>query len=301
MQAEEKLISRLGFNRVKVNEPMSLHTYMKVGGPADIFFEAKSVDDLVEAVRAALEAGVDYTVIGQGANVLVSDKGVRGLVILNRADKIKFLPHGFVEVDSGVALVELTRQASQRGLSGLERMIRVPASVGGAIFMNAGDTGRKEFFGELVVQITVLTREGHIKKLYPEQAGFDYRTSVFQTSGETILSAKLSLKAMSKSEIEEKVKNILERKMNHPAGATVGSTFRNPPDHHAGELIEKAGLKGTQVGGAKISEKHANFILNTGEAKATDVKALIDLMKKTVEEKFGIELQEEVRYLGEWK
>jgi len=194
----------------------------------------------------------------------------------------------------------LMRQATSRGLGGLERMMRVPASVGGAIYMNAGDTGKGEFFGELVVQITVLSREGHVKKIYPEQAGFEYRKSNFQTSGDVILSAKLSLKTANKEEIEAKVKDILERKVNHPAGATVGSTFKNPPGGHAGELLEKSALKGTQIGGAKVSEKHGNFIINTGNAKAGDVKALIDLMKKTVEEKFAIELEEEVRYLGDW-
>lgn len=301
MDPEEQLIKKLGFNRIKVNEPMNLHTYMKVGGPADVYFEAKTETELVEAVKAAQEFGVPYFVLGQGANVLVSDKGIRGLVILNQTSSIKFLPHGFVEVDSGVNIVELMREAQKRGLSGLERMIRVPATVGGAIFMNAGDTGRGEFFGHLVVQIKILDKDGQIKKIYPEDAGFDYRTSRFQSSGEAILSAKIALKPANKEEIEARVKDILERKVNHPAGATVGSTFRNPPGHHAGELVEKAGLKGTQIGGAKISEKHGNFIINTGQATASDVKGLIDLMKKTVEEKFNIELEEEVRYLGEWK
>ncbi|MDP2671572.1 MAG: UDP-N-acetylmuramate dehydrogenase [bacterium] len=300
MDPEEKLINKLGFNRVRVNEPMSSHTYMKVGGPADVFLEVKTEEELIEAVGLAREFEVPYYILGQGANVLISDKGIRGLVILNRTSAIKFLPHGFVEVESGVNMVQLMLEASKRGLSGLERMMRVPSSVGGAIFMNAGDTGKGEFFGHLVAQIKVLTPEGKIEKVYPEKAGFDYRTSRFQGSGEVILSAKIALKISNKKEIEERVKDILQRKVNHPAGATVGSTFRNPPGGHAGELIEKAGLKGKQIGGAKISEKHGNFIINTGSAKAADVKALVDLMKKEVEEKFNIELLEEVRYLGDW-
>ena len=297
---QEKLIKKLGFNRVRVNEPMSEHTYMKVGGPADIFLEVKSQSELVEAVNAARECGVPITILGHGANVLVSDKGIRGLVILNRTSDIKFLPHGFVEVDSGANVLQLTLEAAKRGLGGLERMTRVPASVGGAIYMNAGDTGRGEFFGQLVAQIKVLDKEGKVKKIYPEQAGFAYRTSRFQESGEIILSAKLSLPAQTKGQIDNKIKDILSRKNLHPAGPSVGSTFRNPPGEHAGELIERAELKGKEIGGAKISERHANFIINTGVAKAGDVKALIDLMKKTVAQKFNIDLEEEVRYLGEW-
>lgn len=300
MSPEERFINKIGFNRVRVNEPMSAHTYMKVGGPADLFFEATNEEELIEAVKLAQEVGLDYVILGQGANVLVSDKGVRGLVILNKTKEIKFLPHGFVEVSSGVNMVELQREATKRGLSGLERMIRVPASVGGAVFMNAGDTGKKEFFGDLVAQIKVLTKEGQVKKIYPENAGFEYRSSIFQENGDVVLSVKIALKPAKKEEIEERVKDILERKVNHPAGATLGSTFRNPAGEHAGALIEKAGLKGTEIGGAKISEKHGNFIINTGSAKASDVKQLIELMKKTVYEKFNIELKEEVRYVGDW-
>ena len=166
--------------------------------------------------------------------------------------------------------------------------------------MNAGDTGKKEFFGDLVVSITVINKEGEIKKLPSDAANFTYRTSSFQESGEVILSAKLQLPKMTKAEIDEKVRDIMIRKTHHPAGPSVGSTFRNPEGAHAGELIDKAGLKGTLIGGAKISDQHGNFIINTGNATASDVKKLIELMKKTVKEKFDIELHEEVRYLGDW-
>lgn len=295
-----KLISALGTERVKLNEPMSAHTYMKVGGPAQYYYEALTVEELRASVQTALELQIPYTVLGQGANVLVSDLGIRGLVIINKTKEIKFLPHDFVEVDSGVNLVELAREVGKRGLGGLERMTRVPGSVGGAIFMNAGDTGKKEFFGDLVLSITVLDRDGQVKKIHPDEAKFTYRTSRFQESGEVILSSKLKLPKMTQAEIDNKVKDILLRKQKHPAGPSVGSTFRNPEGYHAGDLIEKSGLKGTMIGKAKISEQHANFIINTGQAKASDIKQLIDLMKKTVKEKFGVDLVEEVRYLGDW-
>jgi len=300
MENEKFFLEKLGAEKVRLNEPMKNHTWIRVGGPADYFFEATKSQELILAVQTALEAKIPYRVIGLGANVLFSDLGFRGLVILNRTGEIKFLPHDFVEVDSGVNIINLTRKASDRGLGGLERLTKVPATVGGAIFMNAGDTGKGEFFGDLVVSIQIIDQEGRIKKIFNEDANFSYRTSRFQYNNEVIVSAKLKLQKMTKAEIDEKVKDILIRKAHHPAGPSVGSTFRNPKGAHAGALIDQCGLKGTLIGGAKISEQHANFIINTGNAKAADVKGLIDLMKTKVKEKFNIELEEEVRYLGEW-
>ncbi len=298
--AEKDLVKKLGFNRVKVSEPMKLHTNMKVGGPADFYYEARSEKELIEAVKVAVEDEVPYTIIGLGGNVLVSDKGVRGLVIVNKADQIKFLPHGFVEVEAGVENTNLIRGSAKRGLIGMERLMKVPGTVGGAVYMNAGDTGRNEFFGDLVESVKVINKKGEVKNLSKKDANFGYRTSRFQTSGEVILSVKILLKQASQQEIEEKVKDILVRKSHHPSGATVGSTFKNPENYHSGELIEKVGLKGKKIGNAKISEKHANFIINEGSATAADVKSLIDLMKKEVKEKFDTNLEEEVRYVGEW-
>ena len=297
---EKALVQKLGFNRIKLNEPMSEHTKMKVGGPADYYFEAANRKELVEAVQAAIETGVPYVVLGNGANVLVADKGIHGLVIVNKSNGLRFLPHGFAEAESGVDNTQLTKQAQNRNLLGAERLLKVPGTVGGAVFMNAGDTGGKRFFGDLVVWVETIDKEGKINKLAKDACEFSYRTSRFQRTGEIILKAKLELKETSREEIEEAVRDILVRKMHQPAGATVGSTFKNPDYDHAGRLIEQCGLKGKKIGGAKISEKHANFIINEGEAKASDVKSLIDLMRACVKEKFNVDLQEEVRYTGEW-
>ena len=297
---EEELKDRLGAHRVKINEDMKLHTNMKVGGPADYYFEAENEKDLVEAVKKALDLKIHCTVIGNGANVLVSDEGIRGLVIVNKSEKINFLSDGLVEVESGVDNTSLIREAAKKGLSGMERLMKVPGTIGGAVYMNAGDTGKKEFFGDLVESVKVIDKKGNIKTLLKDDCDFAYRSSRFQDSGEVILSVKIKLEQVDPKEIEERTKDILERKSHHPAGATVGSTFKNPENYHSGELIEKAGLKGKKIGGARISEKHANFIINEGDATATDVKNLIDLMKKTVKEKFDVDLEEEVRYIGEW-
>ena len=297
---EEELKDKLGAHRVKINEGMKLHTNMKVGGPADFYFEAENEKDLVEAVKKALDLKIHCTVIGNGANVLVSDEGIRGLVIVNKSEKINFLSDGLVEVESGVDNTSLIREAAKKGLSGMERLMKVPGTIGGAVYMNAGDTGKKEFFGDLVESIKVIDKKGNIKTLLKDDCDFAYRSSRFQNSGEVILSVKIKLEQVDPKEIEERTQDILIRKARHPAGATVGSTFKNPENYHSGELIEKVGLKGKKIGGAKISEKHANFIINEGDATATDVKNLIDLMKKTVKEKFDVDLEEEVRYIGEW-
>ena len=291
---------KLGSDRVKQNEQLSAHVYMKVGGPADLYYEAKNSKELEEVIKLSSREEIPFTLLGNGSNVLVSDKGVRGLVIKNNAEEIKLLPFGFVEVDSGVELSKLISLARNNGLTGLERLIRVPGTVGGAIFMNAGDTFKKKFIGDLVVWVEVVDKEGNIKKLELAECEFGYRSSRFQKSGEIILRVKLQLKQETKEKIEIAARDILVRKMKQPTGSSMGSTFKNPPETSAGELIEKAGLKGKQIGGAKISEVHGNFIINTGNATAKDVKDLIDLIKRTVKEKFGIDLQEEIRYIGEW-
>jgi len=298
--SEETLVKKLGFNKIKLQEPMSHHTQMRVGGPADFYFEGGSAKELAEVVGTAIKEGVSYTILGNGANVLVSDKGIRGLVIANKAKGLKFLPPGFIEAETGVDNAQLIKEAKNRDLMGTERLLKVPGTIGGAVFMNAGDTGRQKFFGDLVVSVEVIDKEGQIKKLLKEDCEFGYRSSRFQKTGEVILKAKLQLKEASREEIEEAAKDILVRKMHHPSGATVGSTFKNPDYDHAGKLIEGCGLKGKKIGGAKISEKHANFIINDGGATAANVRALIELMKKSVKEKFNVDLQEEVRYLGEW-
>ena len=298
--SEEALVKKLGFNKIKLQEPMSHHTQMRGGGPADFYYEATSAKELAEAVGIAIKEGVSYTVLGNGANVLVSDKGIRGLVIVNKSGGLRFLPHGFIEAETGVDNTQWIKEAKDRNLLGTERLLKVPGTVGGAVFMNAGDTGRQKFFGDLVVSVEAIDKEGKLKKLKKEECDFGYRSSRFQKTGEVVLKAKLQLKEATREEIEESAKDILVRKMHHPSGATVGSTFKNPDYDHAGRLIEQCGLKGKKIGGAKISEKHANFIINEGGATAANVRALIELMKKSVKEKFNVDLQEEVRYLGEW-
>lgn len=297
----EQLLEKLGKDKVKINEPLANHTNFMVGGPADFYYEAETSDEVAQSIKTARELNLPFFIIGGGANVLVGDLGIRGLVIKNNASKIKFLPHDFIEADSGVPNTELIKKTAEQNLSGFERLMKVPGTLGGAIFMNAGDTGTKSFIGDLVQSVRVLDPSNQIKTIRAEEAEFGYRSSRFQKSGEIILSAVLQLKKVSKEKIEENLKDIIVRKSHHPGGKTIGSTFKNPPGNFAGKLLEESGLKGYQIGGAKFSENHANFIINDGTATAKDIKSLIDLAKKTVKEKFGIDLEEEVRYVGEFK
>lgn len=294
------LVANLGFNRVKLDEPLAPFTYIKVGGSADILYISNNKDELSYAVKLARKLQIPFTILGCGGNVLISDKGIRGLVIINRSNYIKFLTNGFLEVDSGVTMTELIKETTDRLYTGLERMLKVPATVGGAVVMNAGHTAKKEFFGDLVVSVEVLNQNSEIKKIMKKDCNFSYRASRFQTSNEIILGVMLHLEKVDKKVIEEKVRDILVIKQIQPAGPTMGSTFRNPEGFSAGFLLDEAGLKGKQVGSAKISEKHANFIINTGSAKATDIQKLMELMKEKVRSKFNIELVEEIKLVGDW-
>jgi len=188
---KEKLIQELGAGRIKMNEPLSAHVYMKVGGPADFYYEAQNAKELEMVVHLAIKEKIPCTLIGNGANVLVSDKGVRGLVVQNQSKNIKFLPYNFVEVDSGVDNADLILAAKNRSLTGMERLLKVPGTIGGAIYMNAGDTGRKDFFGDLVTWVEVINTKGDTKKLRKEDCDFSYRSSRFQARDATALRGTL--------------------------------------------------------------------------------------------------------------
>jgi UDP-N-acetylmuramate dehydrogenase len=288
----------------KVQENISLapYTAARIGGPADIFIIANSVDDLVEIMTAIWQQGLSYIVLGGGSNVLVSDKGVRGAVVLNRARKVKFYNGDQLKVwvESGVTFSNLANRCASKGLSGLEWAAGIPGTVGGAVVGNAGAFG-SDMSGNLTVA-EVLTKNG--REQWPvEKMGYGYRTSVLKgSSGKAIvLSAELRLKNAIKDSVSAKIGQFSERrKRTQPPGASMGSMFKNPDGDRAGRLIEAAGLKGTRIGNAEISPLHGNFFVNYGETKASDMRALIELAQKTVMAKFGVNLELEVELIGDW-
>ena len=296
-------VLRLHFG-VAVQENVSLapYTSARIGGPADVFVVVKSANELMGVMKVIWEQGVPYTIVGGGSNVLVSDKGVRGVVVLDRAKDVRFESgdQPTVWCEAGVIFSNLANRCASKGLSGLEWAATVPGTIGGAVYGNAGAFGG-DMSGNLI-WADVLTKNGR-EKISVEKMDYGYRTSALKRSDETviILSALLRLKNATKDEVSAKINEISERrKATQPPGASMGSMFKNPAGDHAGRLMEAAGLKGTRIGTAEISTLHGNFFVSHGETKAEDVRALIRLAQKTVAEKFNVKLELEVELVGEW-
>ena len=271
------------------------YTIFKIGGPAKYFFVARTKENLVSAIKKARENNWPCFVLGGGSNVLVSDKGFKGLVIKIQNTKYKIQDTEIV-AEAGVFLGTLINVATKLSLTGLEWAAGIPGTLGGAVFGNAGAFGQS--MKDIVREVELFdTKVGKIKVFKNKDCKFSYRESIFKKNKNLIIiSLILKMKKGRKKEIQKKIKKYLAyKKETQPLSyASAGSVFKNPPGKSAGELIEKAGLKGKTIGGAQISKKHANFIINKGKAKAEDVKKLISLVKKTVKKKFGTSLEEEI-------
>ncbi len=293
-----QLRDQFGSTRVRQDELLAKHCNWRVGGPADLFVRCDSAEELITAVRAAQASQVPVTIIGFGANILVSDKGVRGLVVLNRAQRITFLGKAALEADSGANLAILAKEAAKHGIGGLEFLIGIPGTVGGAVTVNAGT--RTEWISTVVRAVRVLRNDGKLAWLQPAQLGYAYRNSILKQTGEVVVTAKLQGSPNDPRAVAENMARHLQVRKHQPTGPSTGSVFTNPAGDFAGRLIEAAGLKGFQIGGAKVSEMHANFILNVGQAQAADMQAVIEHIKREVQRRCGVKLEEEIRYVGEW-
>jgi UDP-N-acetylmuramate dehydrogenase len=285
------------------NVLLSKYTTFRIGGRAKYFFKARNKKELISAIKFAKSKRLPFFVLGGGSNLLVSDKGFRGVVIKIQITNYKFQTNSKsqitgISVGAGLSLSKLVQLAAEKGLSGLEWAVGIPGTVGGAVYGNAG--AFKKSMKDITKTVTVLEGGFKIKKYKNKDCRFGYRDSVFKHNKNLIIiSTELKLKKGEKKEIQKKIKENLEyKKRVQPLNyASAGSIFKNPHNFSAGELIEKCGLKGKKIGGAKISEKHANFIVNLKKAKAKDVKNLINLIKKEVKKKFKINLEEEIRFL----
>ncbi len=297
--------------RARRNEALAGHTTFRIGGPAEVWLAVESAPELVQAVTLARRHGAPVLVLGSGANVLVSDAGVRGLVIENRASRVDFPPVAQVEtgaevlltVESGVALPSLARRCARRGLSGLEWAVGVPGTVGGAVVNNAGAYGSD--LAHNLAQVELLSPGGEQLWQAVEWLAYDYRSSRLKRQAGrdrwVVLQARLKLQVAPPAEIEARMAAFNQRrKASQPPGATIGSMFKNPPGDYAGRLIEAAGLKGYRQGQAQISPVHANFFQNLGGATAAEVLALIQTVRTAVKQKFGIELELEIELVGEF-
>lgn len=281
-----------------VHEPLSRHTSLGIGGPADCLIFPENLTELRAVVLFAREREIPLLILGHGTNLLVRDEGFRGMVIsLQKATSYYNCSGVMVKTGSSVAMPVLAREVSNRGLSGMEFAAGIPGTVGGAVYMNAGAFGY--YTGDLVEEVVTMDLEGHLNTRRRETLSFAYRWSNFQDEDVIILETTLSFKPGDSQEIEALLNSMLsKRAARHPRQPNAGSVFRNPAEQGAGSLIEQAGLKGATVGGAQISPQHGNFIVNTGNASAADVLNLINMAREKVREMSGVELQLEIRVVG---
>ncbi|HET6202612.1 MAG TPA: UDP-N-acetylmuramate dehydrogenase [Planctomycetota bacterium] len=295
---ERSLVAAFGRERVRAGALLGPICSWGAGGAADLLFTAQSAEDLLRAARICREAGPPLTLLGGGANVLVSDRGIRGLVVRNRAERVESRGDAGFEAESGALLTALARRALDARVAGFEFLVGIPGTVGGAVVGNAGTRAR--WFSEVLESVLLLGPDGQVRREGPEALRFGYRDSRVKRSGEVVLSAVVRGTPDEPSSIARRMAAFLEQRRGQPAGPSAGSVFRNPPGDFAGRLIESCGLKGRRIGGAEISRMHANFILNTGAATARDIRSLVEVAKEEVARRAGVALEEEIRYLGEW-
>ncbi len=290
--------------RLQENILMANYTTAHVGGPADAAVIAQSAAELENAVQNLWDLKVSFFLLGSGSNVLVSDAGLRGVVVINRAHTVKIDMHTTpptVWAESGANLSATTRQLALRGLSGLEWAANIPGSVGGAVYGNAGAYGMD--VKACLVLAEILHRTQGRQSWPGARLEFDYRSSILKRDpGQAVvLAARFGLTTSTKDEVQARMDSYnAQRRRSQPPGASLGSMFKNPEGDYAGRLIEAAGLKGTRIGGAKISKMHANFFVNDQHASAKDIWELIQLAHRTVLDKFGVDLELEVELLGDW-
>lgn len=292
----------VGNNRVVAKEPMSKHTTFRIGGNADIVIEPAD-EKQIAGVRSLLSnMGIPYVILGNGSNVLVGDKGIRGAVIILGNAFSDYVAEGEkIIAKAGIKLSRLANFALENELSGLEFAAGIPGTLGGALYMNAGAYGGE--MKQIVESVSYIDENGEIREKYVNDCRFGYRTSIFVQNPDWIITGcKLKLYKGNKDEIRSYMEDLAERRtskqpLNFPSA---GSTFKRPEGHFAGKLIQDAGLMGYRVGGACVSEKHAGFVVNDRNASAKDVRELIEQVKKKVYELSGVELEPEVKFIGEF-
>ncbi len=282
------------------NEPMSRHTTFRIGGPADMFVSVKSPEEAAELIRLAKKNNVPYMVMGNGSNMLVGDKGLRGLVIQIGSQLAGCEIHGTtVTAGAGILMSRLASEILRSELTGFEALSGIPGTLGGCIYMNAGAYGGE--IRNVISSVAYLDDEGELHEISGGDCRFGYRTSIFAQGGKYIVSAVLELDEGSYDDIKASMAEYGRRRSEKQplSMPSAGSTFKRPEGHFAGKLIQDAGLMGYSIGGAQVSDKHAGFIVNKGGATAADVLALIKHIQKTVKERFDVVLEPEVRLIGE--
>lgn len=297
----KKLLSILKEEQVKKDEPMKSHTTFRVGGPADYFVTPQTAEEVAKVIETCTQEKVPYYIVGNGSNLLVSDKGYEGVIIqiYKQMNQVK-VEGAQIHAQAGALLSMIAKRALDAELTGFEFAAGIPGTLGGACVMNAGAYGGE--MKDVLKSVTVLTDKGEVKTLAKEELELGYRTSVIAKKGYIVLEAVLELQKGEKEKIQAVMDDLKERRvtkqpLEYPSA---GSTFKRPEGYFAGKLIQDAGLRGFQVGGAQVSEKHCGFVINKDQATASDVMNLMNQVSDKVYEEFGVRLQPEVKRLGEF-
>ena len=298
----KKFCDLLGEERVFTGEAMSRHTTFKIGGPADYFLMPDKDTDVGRIVKICKESAIPYFILGNGSNLLVGDGGYRGAVIQIYKNMSAVTVEGTeITVQAGALLSSVAAAAKNAALTGFEFAGGIPGTMGGAVVMNAGAYGGE--MKDVLIEVTVMDEEGEIVTLPADKLELGYRTSIIKTAGYIVLEAKLQLKEGNPEVIRETMKDLTIRRttkqpLEYPSA---GSTFKRPEGYFAGKLIMDSGLAGYQVGGAQVSEKHCGFVINAGGATARDVRTLMDNVRDIVYKKYGVTLEPEVKFLGDFE
>lgn len=304
MTALDRLGSDLErFGSVVRNASMARRTTFGIGGPADILVTVRTADDLAGAVIAARDAGQPAFVLGSGSNILVADEGIRGVVVDNRARRRDEVARGTERLESGVSLAGFARRACREGLAGLSWAVGIPGTLGGGVAYNAGAYGG--CLADVITRARVLAADGRIEWWPAEDLGLMYRESVFTREtlkDRVVLEVELALRPADAGPLLAEAAAYDERRLDaQPRGRSAGSMFKNPPGRPAWKLLDAAGMRGRRRGDAGVSDKHCNFFVNLGQARAADVEALVREAESRVLEKFGIRLEREVSFVGDWR
>ena len=290
-----------GEENVLTDELMSRHTTFRIGGPADFFVTPEKKEQIGQIIELCRGRNIPYYIVGNGSNLLVGDRGYRGVIIqvFKKMNQIRTEGEK-IYAQAGALLSKVAAAALEASLTGLEFASGIPGTLGGALRMNAGAYGGE--MKDVLKEVTVMTEEGDIRVLPAEKLEMGYRTSIIKTAGYIVLEAVISLDHGREEEIQAKMKELADRRIEKQPleFPSAGSTFKRPEGYFAGKLIMDSGLAGYQIGGAQVSEKHCGFVINTGGATAGDVRALMDYVISIVKEKFGVTLEPEVRFLGDF-
>ena len=302
---DQKIIERfsnlLGNEKVRINEPMNRHTTFRIGGPADYFLLPSSSEEVKGILEICKEESLQYFILGNGSNLLVSDEGYRGVIIQLYRNYGGLTVEGTeIRAGAGVLLSQIAAAARNESLTGFEFAGGLPGTLGGAVVMNAGAYGGE--LKDVLKEAVVMDSEGNIFTVPVEKLAMGYRTSLVKTAGYLVLEVVISLKKGSQEEIRDTMKDLADRRISKQPleYPSAGSTFKRPEGYFAGKLIMDAGLRGYQVGGAQVSEKHCGFVINKGNATAADVCRLMADVQAKVQEQFGVTLEPEVKFLGDF-